>query len=666
MKTVRIIALRQDRKRLLEHLQDSALVQLTKAEKSRDGFRRVNVTPQMQVFERNVDLTQQALKILDSVKPEKTSMLDSFKGRREIDPDVIGEIAKDAKEVIEICSNITELDKQCSDNAAEQIRIKTQLAQLESWQKLDIPLNTTDTKSTAVFIGSLPEQYSEQRLKEALAKENPKLEFAVEIQYSEAAVTNVVVFTPQSQKTMAEEALRALGFARPMSPTHKIPKKKAERLRQKSEELRKSTEKAEEEIASYADARDKIKVTQDYFRLRSDKYNVINHLDHSKHVFVIEGYVPEEDCEKLEALCTRVATCTVEFGEAGDDAPVKLKNNKFAEPAQGILTMYAAPGKSDLDPTPILAFFFYFFFGMMFSDAGYGILMVIATGLMIKIFKPDKKMYNNLKLFQYCGVSTTIWGLVFGSFFGDAPAAIANMFTGTERVMAHSISNMGDPTPALMPWPTIDPQKDALTLMIISIAFGLVHILVGMGCKFVVCLRQKDYGGAFFDTGLWMLLLIGFAVLAAGMVTTPVLITVGAVIAIACAVGLVLTQGRGKKGIVGKAIGGLASLYDITGYISDLLSYSRLLALGLTTGVMAQVFNMLATMMGTNVLGIVFMVVIFIVGHLVNIGLNALGAYVHTMRLQYVEMFSKFYEGGGKEFEPFSLNTKYIKIQEDK
>ncbi len=163
-----------------------------------------------------------------------------------------------------------------------------------------------------------------------------------------------------------------------------------------------------------------------------------------------------------------------------------------------------------------------------------------------------------------------------------------------------------------------------------------------------------------------MLLLIGFAVLAAGMVTTPVLITVGAVIALACAVGLVLTQGRGKKGIVGKAIGGLASLYDITGYISDLLSYSRLLALGLTTGVMAQVFNMLATMMGTNVLGIVFMVVIFIVGHLVNIGLNALGAYVHTMRLQYVEMFSKFYEGGGKEFEPFSLNTKYIKIQEDK
>ena len=126
-----------------------------------------------------------------------------------------------------------------------------------------------------------------------------------------------------------------------------------------------------------------------------------------------------------------------------------------------------------------------------------------------------------------------------------------------------------------------------------------------------------------------------------------------------------LTQGRAKKGIIGKAIGGLASLYDITSYISDLLSYTRLLALGLTTGVMAQVFNMLATMMGRSVAGFIALVIIFIIGHLINIGLNALGSYVHTMRLQYVEMFSKFYEGGGKEFEPFSLNGNYIKIQED-
>ena len=654
MKKVQIIALRQDRKRLLEHLQDSALIHIKKCDKPEKGFSKVDMTSQMQVFERNVNLTEQALKILDDNAREKKGLLSSFAGRREIDPDEIGVLASNAGEVINVCTRITELNKEIADNNAEQIRINTSLAQLEAWQKLDIPLDTGETRSTAVFIGSLPEEYSESSLSELIASENPKLEFEFEIQYCANSMTCFVMFTPISQKTMAEDVLRNICFARPMSPTNQIPKANAEQLIQKREKLNKETEKAKEEIISYADKRNEIKDTQDYFRIRADKYNVINELEHSRHVFVITGYVPEEDCEKLEKLCNRVATCMVEFEDAGDDAPIKLKNNKFAEPAQGIVNMYATPSHADIDPTPLLAFFFYFFFGMMFSDAGYGLLMAVVIGIVIKIFKPDKQMRNNLKLFQYCGVSTLIWGLVFGSIFGDLPAVLYNHFAGASVTMAE-----------LLPWPTLDPQKDALVLMIISIAFGLVHILVGMGCKFYICFRQKDYAAAFFDTGLWMLLLIGIAVLAAGFATSQLVLYIGAGIAIACAVGLVLTQGRHKKG-VGKVISGLASLYDITSYISDLLSYSRLLALGLTTGVMAQVFNMLATMFGTGVTGCIAMVIILVVGHAVNIGLNALGSYVHTMRLQYVEMFSKFYEGGGEKFEPFSLKSKYIKIQEEK
>lgn len=654
MKTVRIIALREDRKRLLEHLQDSSLVQIKKNEHCTEGFSKVDLTSQTQVFERNVALTEQALKVLDEIAHEKKGMFSSFSGRREIDPDEIGVIASKAGDVISVCSRITELSKKCADNAAEQIRIGTSLAQLEVWQNLDIPLNTGDTKSTAVFIGTFPKYYDEKSLSEEIAAQNPKLEFEFEIEHSENNITCAVIFTPISQKTMAEDVLRNIGFAKPMSPTSHTPKEKSERLVKKREQLYKETEKAREEILSFADRRGDICDTQDYFRIRADKYRVIGELEHSKHTFVIYGYIPEEDCEKLEKLCNRVSVCHIDFADANDDAPVKLKNNKFAQPAQGIVNMYSPPSHGDIDPTPLLAFFFYFFFGMMFSDAGYGLLMTVAMGVVLKVFKPDTQMRNNLKLFQYCGISTFLWGLVFGSIFGDAPAVLYNHFTGADITMAQ-----------LLPWPTIDPQKDALTLMVISIAFGLVHILVGMGCKFYICLKQKDYGGAFFDTGLWMLLLIGIAVLAAGMFMSNILLYVGAVIAIACAVGLVLTQGRHKKGF-GKVIGGLASLYDITSYISDLLSYSRLLALGLTTGVMAQVFNMLATMFGTGVVGTIIMVVILLIGHAINIGLNALGSYVHTMRLQYVEMFSKFYEGGGQEFEPFSLKSKYIKIQEDK
>ena len=183
MKTVRIVALRSDRKRLLEHLQDSALMQIKKADGSR-GFEHVDMSRHMQVFERNVTLTEQALKILDGVSPEKGGMLSSFKGRRQIDPDEIGAIAAGSGDVISVCSRIVELDKKRADNIAEQTRIATQLVQLEAWQKLDIPLNTTGTRSTAIFVGSFPEQYTEAALKEAIAAENPKLEFELEIEHA--------------------------------------------------------------------------------------------------------------------------------------------------------------------------------------------------------------------------------------------------------------------------------------------------------------------------------------------------------------------------------------------------------------------------------------------------------------------------------------------------
>ncbi len=652
MKAVRIIALKKDRKRLLEHLQDSALVMVQKGRKEEDGFTRMDTSAQIKQFERNAELTEQALKILNKVEPEKKGMLASFKGRKEIDPDEIGRIASDSAKVIGICQKICKLDKQRADYAAEQVRIRTSLAQLEPWKKLDIPLNTKDTATTAVLIGSLPRLYDDKTLSEALAAECPELVFEFEILYSSSNLTCLTLFAPKKQRDDAEKALRTIGFSQPLNPTSRTPSVKAQRLMDKSEEIENKDEDAKADIAAFAKYRENICETQDYFNLRIEKYQVLAELDQTKHIFVLNGYIPEEDCDKLEAVCSRVQSCVVEFDDAGEDAPVKLKNNRFAQPAESIVTMYSTPSHGDIDPTPLLAFFFYFFFGMMFSDAGYGLLMIIATGLCIKLFKPDKRMRNNLKLFQYCGVATVFWGLVFGSIFGDAPAMFYNMFTGSEITMKE-----------LLPWPTLDTQKDALMIMIMSIALGLVHILVGMGCKFYVCLKQKEYAKAFFDTGLWMLMLAGFAVLAVGMAVSQTVIYIGAGIAAASAVGLVLTQGRGKKGIFGKLIGGVASLYDITSYISDLLSYSRLLALGLTTGVMAQVFNMLSKLFGTSIFGIICMIVIFLAGHAITIGLNALGSYVHTMRLQYVEMFSKFYEGGGKPFVPFSTKSKYFRTK---
>ena len=206
---------------------------------------------------------------------------------------------------------------------------------------------------------------------------------------------------------------------------------------------------------------------------------------------------------------------------------------------------------------------------------------------------------------------------------------------------------------------------DAVKLLILSLIIGFVQIIAGLIAKFVTCIKNGDRAGAFFDAGLWITTLLGIAVLAAGMFLAPPLKTVGAVIAIASAAGLVLTQGRDKKGVM-RIVSGLASLYDITGYMSDLLSFSRLMALGLTTAAMGAVFNLLGSMLGGGFFGAVMMIVMVVLGHGLCFALNALGAYVHTLRLQYVELFSKFYDGGGRQFKPFSLKNKYVGIKTGK
>ena len=206
--------------------------------------------------------------------------------------------------------------------------------------------------------------------------------------------------------------------------------------------------------------------------------------------------------------------------------------------------------------------------------------------------------------------------------------------------------------------------------------FGIIHLFTGLGIKGYMCLRDKEYMNFLCDVVLWFLLLVGLIMLflpselfaSLAQVTLnlpPAFTTVGKVMAIVGAVGILLMGGRGKKNPGLRIALGAYDLYNITSWLSDLLSYSRLLALSLATGVIASVFNQMGSMMGDSVIGIIFFVIIFIVGHLFNLGINMLGAYVHTNRLQYVEFFGKFYEGGGKPFNPFKAETKYIDLREE-
>ena len=314
--------------------------------------------------------------------------------------------------------------------------------------------------------------------------------------------------------------------------------------------------------------------------------------------------------------------------------PILLKQNSLTEPFQAITDLYSTPSVNDIDPTPFLAPFYFIFFGLMLSDAAYGLILSVGSFILLKHYRLEGMMKRLVKMFMFCGISTFFWGVLFGGWFGD----------------------MFGISPA---W--FNPVEEPMTLLVFSLILGGIHIFVGMGLKAYILLRNGQAIDAICDIFLWYFLLIGIVVFALGSSIAPIATEIGKWMSIIGAVGIVLTGGRSKKGI-GKITGGLGSLYGITSYLSDVLSYSRLLALGLATGVVSQVINTLGKMVGGGVIGVIVMIVVFIIGHVFNLAINTLGTFVHSSRLQYVEFFGKFFDGGGTPFNPFSRKTKYVEI----
>ena len=270
-------------------------------------------------------------------------------------------------------------------------------------------------------------------------------------------------------------------------------------------------------------------------------------------------------------------------------------------------------------------------------------------------------MRKSLRMFMFCGISTIVWGVLFGGYFGDVVDVVSRTFLGKTVTV-----------PALWFVPLNNPMR----LLVYSMAFGVVHLFVGHGIKGYELLKEGRVLDFFCDVVLWYIFLIGlilmlipsdiFASIAqTQIVFPPALNMLAKAMAIIGVIGLVLMSGRANKNPLLRIALGAYDVYNITGWLSDVLSYSRLLALGLATGVIASVINQMGSMFGKGIVGIIGFAIVFVVGHILNLAINLLGAYVHTNRLQFVEFFGKFYEGGGKPFEPFKANTKYVDIKEE-
>ena len=652
MQKVSVIGLDEIKGRLIARMMDLEAVELTdQTDKLSDEFWAENLEQdgaqdQVTYFEGKISRSSQALDIIDEYGGLKKPL---FKTRRSITPEQAGSIPSQEIETEDLIERLIHLNEQLRSKRDEINRIDLDNIMFEPWIGLDVPLGETVTETMTTIVGVLPLAFTPELVEEKLGEMTDRYVFR---QINEdKALRYLAAIVPKELENDIESQLKDAGFQAldfkgyTKSVEEIIHDNAQERIR-----LQDEIDGIINEIRELAEKKSSIEEYEDILTIELDKRRTRSKLLKTKRAFYLEGWVPVEREEAVNALLEENG-CIYEYRdpEEGENVPVLLKNNSRVYPVEAITDMYSLPAYGTFDPTRIFSPWYICFFGMMFSDACYGLIMVVVLGYVLKKYDLEGSMYKMIKLLFYCGISTTFWGVMFGGYFGNVFEVLAETFFGK--------------TIDIKPlW--FDPLDDPLKLLIISIALGVAHLFLGLGIQGYLYLRDGKMVDFFCDIILWYATVIGLFLWIGGGMIGDTAQTIGKWLSIISIVGLALTGGRDRKG-AGKVIGGFSNVYNITGWLSDILSYARILALGLATGAIAQVVNTMGALAGGGIVGAIVFLLVFIFGHLLNFAINALGAFIHAARLQFVEFFGKFYVDGGEAFEPLKKNTKYIKIENE-
>ncbi|MBN1333707.1 MAG: V-type ATP synthase subunit I [Synergistales bacterium] len=571
----------------------------------------------------------------------------------------LGDISR-GTDIREISEEMHTLERRLVEIRAEVSQIEGLLVMLQKLKGLpySLELISSGTASIKGIIGTVPVDQLDY------------LKLAVENQLGENGELFVADFGEKDKETWT-----ALFYLKTLEPTVfeicskngmtrvEIPSSlkghavdEINKLQQRTEELSKEETIIQRNAQKAAFTHvPSIRALSDYWAVLRSRNEILDSGYYTDQVVVLQAWVPSDSVERVKTALSEYADLTEVITSeplAEDEPPTILENPKWAFPFETLTKLYGAPKYDAIDPTPLLAPFFFIFFGMCLGDAGYGIIMV---GFFLYFLKRFKKMPKGTRqffvLFVLSGGAAIIVGALTGSWLGDMVEAFPFL---------HFLKPLKD-LPVIL-----NPMQDPMTFLAISLAFGVVQIFVGLVVALYDCIRKKDYIGAIGDQGGWLILLAGLLVLG-GTISGKLpanLSMPGKILSISGAVILVLTQGREKESLVQKGISGVLSLYNVTAYLGDVLSYSRLLALGLATSAIAMIINMLSTLASAiPYIGWVMAIVLCVGGHMFSVAVNILGAFVHSLRLQYVEFFSKFYTGGGRSFKPLTYETRFISIQ---
>ena len=640
MKRLTVFAFRQDSDRILRKLMNLRCVEIRTLDVSDAelALERLHSEEDVAQADRRLNAIRAAIPVLTKYSTRRNGL-----GRvvHEFSPEQFSRDGSEEK-ARETVRQTLKLQEQIKAAAAEQTRLLNQSDALLPWLDYDAPLNDDHTHRTVTLLGSCPAKVDFEALRDRLAELGVYSELV-----SEDNSSRYFTVTCLSQDRGAADAeLAAVGFVRSDFCDADMPAQQAyAQAEERREALEEEQVRLEEALRDLSESLDLVEILCDVEETNRTAALLRQRLAQTGACVVLDGWIPSFTQDAAGELLAKFE-CAYELEDPApeDEPPVLLRNNKFAMNFEWVVGMYSYPVYGRFDPTLIMSIFYFLFFGLMFADVGYGLLLTVGCFGGIQLLNPKPGMRRMLTMFGYCGISAIIMGVIFGGWFGDLPTAVmqnllgASIDTGVGHFFGSGL------------W--FNPLEDPMTFLIFSLAVGVVHLVAGMAVKFVILCRDGKAGEAICT-------IAPYWVLFGGLITLLFSRQIGLIVSAAGGMMILLLNGYGVRNPIKRFFKGLGGLYGLVSYASDLLSYSRILALALVAAVIAKVVNMITLLGSTGVVGAIVMVIVLIAGHLLNLAINVLGSFVHTARLQYLEFFGKFYEDGGKPFEPAAPADQY-------
>lgn len=638
MKKLSLVALKSDADRLVRDLTFLRALELKPIDTPPDGLPAAlpSVVRTSESTERKQLLTT-ALKLTERYRTKKKTGLELERAQLED--------KQSHSDAMMAASRVIEIDDEVRSLAAEKDDVAKRLMTLTPWKELAINPSSPDTAYTKSVIGIVPlncdfdEKFADESMPDIYA----------DTVHTDGSRKYVSVTFMKSDESRVAGQLARIGFTRvDIDKSVTCVSSSSQMLEKRLAEIGGQTEQLKDELKSLASYSDEFKLLFDSYSLDEEVENTTGELFYTSGAVLLQGWVPEYRVKSLEKALEGFE-CFYELEDPKDEEepPVLLKNNAVTSPFEAVISLYALPKYRAFDPTSFVAFFFFFIFGFMMQDMGYGLILLVGCLGMIKIMKPKGTFRKMLTMFAMCGVSTIIAGALFGGFFGDLPSSFAKNMLGKEEF-------------SFALW--FSPLDNPMMMLYFSIAVGVVQVLTGIALSGYVKCKRGDVYGAFGDDFAWLFVFIGGGL---ALVLPGVFGTIALGICLAGVLMIVLMKARGVKNPILRIGKGLVGLYGAINMASDILSYSRIMALGLSGAVIANVMNLLGTLAGPTPVGIILFVFMLTIGTALNMAISLLGAFVHSARLQYIEFFGKFYEEGGQPFAPLKPAEKYYAIKFD-